>query len=258
MFFSKPGKYKACGLYGIEHLILFGATILGIILSVKHTKIEKKGEIKDIIGKATVIIWGLEIIKIIFNLLIGNKNNINTYVPLYFCSILLYAGIFSSIGNEKLQRVGDVFIATGGIVGGIVFLIFPTTSITTYPIFHFISLQSFLFHGIMIYLGIIINKFDYIEIKNKDIMYYGSLILVICIISYIINCIFGSNLMFISQDFPQNPITIIYQLTGKLYPIIMTLLQIFLPFYVAVPIIRKLKKWKSMRSNENIVLKKIV
>ncbi len=242
MFLARPGKFKACGLFGIEHIILFCTTILGIALSVKKIKIEKKEDIKNIIEKATIVIWILEIIKIIFNLLIGNKDNINTYIPLYYCSILLYAGIFSSIGKGKLQRVGDVFIATGGIVGGIVFLILPTTSITTYPIFHFISLQSFLFHGIMIYLGIIVNKYNYVEIKNKDILYFGSFILVICIISYIINSIFGSNLMFISQDFPGNPITIIYKLTGKFYPLVMTLGQMTLPFYIILPIIRKSKK----------------
>lgn len=242
MFLARPGKFKACGLFGIEHIILFCTTILGIALSVKHIKIEKKEDIKNIIAKATIVIWILEITKIIFNLSIGNKENLNTYIPLYYCSILLYAGIFSSIGKGKLQRMGDVFIATGGIVGGIVFLILPTTSITTYPLFHFISLQSFLFHGIMIYLGIIVNKYNYIDIKNKDILYFGSFILAICIISYIINSIFGSNLMFISQDFPGNPITIIYKLTGKFYPIVMTLGQMTLPFYVILPIIRKSKK----------------
>lgn len=242
MFFARPGKFKACGLFGIQHIILFCTTILGITLAVKHTKIKGKEDIKNIIAKATIIVWILEIIKIIFNLSIGNKDNLNTYIPLYYCSILLYAGIFSAVGKGKLKRMGDVFIATGGIVGGIVFLILPTTSITTYPIFHFISLQSFIFHGIMIYLGIIVNKFNYIEIKNKDILYFGSFILITCIISYIINSIYGSNLMFISQDFPANPITIIYKLTGKFYPIVMTLGQMTLPFYLILPIIRKSKR----------------
>lgn len=242
MFFARPGKFKACGLFGIQHIILFCTTILGIALAVRHTKIKKKEDIKNIIAKATIIVWVLEIIKIIFNLLIGNKDNINTYIPLYYCSILLYAGIFSSVCKGKLKRIGDVFIATGGIIGGIVFLIFPTTSITTYPILHFISLQSFIFHGIMIYLGVIVNKFNYIEIEHKDILYFGGLILVVCVISYIINSIYGSNLMFISQDFPANPITIIYKLTGKFYPIVMTIGQMILPFYLALPMIKKFKK----------------
>ncbi len=110
------------------------------------------------------------------------------------------------------------FLATGGIVAGIVFIIFPTTSLLTYPIFHYITMQSFIFHGAMIYLGIIINKYKYIEIEKKDILYYAGLILVICIIAYIINSIFDSNLMFISKDFTASPITILYKATGKSIP----------------------------------------
>lgn len=242
MLFAKEGKYEACGLFGVEHLILCCMTILGIILCVKYIKVEKKEDIKRIIRKATIIVWILEIIKIIYNFVMGNKDNINTYLPLYYCSILLYAGILSSLGKGKIQRLGDVFIATGGIIGGIIFLIFPTTSIAAFPIFHFISLQSFIFHGTMIYLGIIINKYNYIEIVNKDIIYYSSLVLIICIVSYILNCKYGSNLMFISGDFPGNPITIIYKLSGKLFPLVMSLGQMTVPFYITVPIIKKLKK----------------
>ena len=201
MIFAKPGEYKACGLFTYQHFSLIICTAIGIFLAVKCTKINDKNDIRKIIIKTTILVWILEIIKIIFNFKIGNGNNINTYVPLYYCSILLYAGIFSSLKNKFIKRVGDVFLATGGIVAGIVFIIFPTTSLLTYPIFHYITMQSFIFHGAMIYLGIIINKYKYIEIEKKDILYYAGLILVICIIAYIINSIFDSNLMFISKDF---------------------------------------------------------
>lgn len=200
MIFAKPGEYKACGLFTYQHFSLIICTAIGIFLAVKCTKINDKNDIRKIIIKTTILVWILEIIKIIFNFKIGNGNNINTYVPLYYCSILLYAGIFSSLKNKFIKRVGDVFLATGGIVAGIVFIIFPTTSLLTYPIFHYITMQSFIFHGAMIYLGIIINKYKYIEIEKKDILYYAGLILVICIIAYIINSIFDSNLMFISKD----------------------------------------------------------
>lgn len=232
MIFAKPGQYKACGLFSYEHFALIISTVIGIFIALKCTKINNKNDVKKVITKTTILVWILEIVKIIFNLKIGNGNNINTYVPLYYCSILLYAGIFSSIGKGVIKRVGDVFLATGGIVAGIVFIIFPTTSILTYPIFHYISMQSFIYHGAMIYLGIIINKYKYIKLEEKDILYYAVLILVICIIAYILNCIFDSNLMFISKDFPASPITILYKLTGKAFPIVMTVGQMTLPFYL--------------------------
>jgi len=187
-------------------------------------------KVKKIIGRVTIIAWILEIIKIIFNIVIGNGNNPNTYIPLYYCSLLLYAGIFSSVCKGKLKRVGDVFLQTGAIIAGLVFLVFPTTSIATYPAFHFISIQSFVYHGMMIYLGIIMNKANYIELNKNDIIYYALLIVITSIVAYIVNILLDTNLMFISKDFPSNPITIIYKHTGGFYPLIMTFIQAIPPF----------------------------
>ena len=234
MLFAKPGEYEACGIFSIEHFFLLIITIIGIKVAVNYTDTSNKNVIKKRIQIVTICAWILEIIKIIFNLSIGNGNNINTYIPLYYCSILLYAGIFSSLGKGTLKRMGDVFLATGGIIGGIIFLILPTTSITTYPVFHYLSLQSFIYHGAMIYLAIIVNKSEYIELEKRDIVYYAELVGTMCLIAFIFNNIFDSNLMFISKDFPNNPITILYKLTGKFFPLVVTLIQIAPPFYTVI------------------------
>lgn len=236
MLFAKPGEYEACGMFSFEHLLLLVLTIMAIKIALKNTDTSNKNVIKRRIQVITICAWVLEIIKIIFNLSIGNGNNINTYIPLYYCSILLYAGIFSSVGKGTLKRIGDVFLATGGIIGGIIFLILPTTSITTYPMFHYLSLHSFIYHGAMIYLGIIINKSRYIELEKRDIVYYAGLVGEMCLIAFVFNSIFDSNLMFISKDFPNNPITILYKLTGKFFPLVVSLIQMAPPFYTVIGI----------------------
>ncbi len=238
MFLSKPGTYKPCGLFNIKHLILFLITIAGIALAVKKTKVEKREDIKKIIRNLTIVIWILEIIKIIYTISIGQGKNLNKVVPLYYCSILLYAGAFSSFGKGVVQKIGDVFLATGGIVGGLVFLIFPTTSLPEYPMLHFISLHSFSFHGIMVYLGIIINKFKYIKLKMSDLKYYASLILLVCVLAYIVNSISGSNLMFISQDFPGMPISVLYHWAGKLFTPLMVVIQMIVPFVIVYGVLK--------------------
>ena len=252
MFFARPGEYEPCGIFSIEHFILLALTVIGIKIAINFTDINNKEKIKKNIKAITISAWVLEIIKIIFNLAIGNGNNINTYIPLYYCSILLYAGIFSSIGKGTLKRIGDVFLATGGIIGGIIFLILPTTSITTYPVFHYLSLQSFIYHGAMIYLGIIINKSKYIELKMNDIVYYASLVGIMCLGAFVFNNIFDSNLMFISKDFPNNPITILYKLTGKFFPLVVSLIQMVLPFYAVVGTKKVIQRIVGKKEKENI------
>lgn len=251
MFFAKPGEYNPCGMYSLEHFILLAITVFCITFALKHTKISNKNDVKKKIKEITICAWILEIIKIVFNFVIGNAKNPNNYIPLYFCSLLLYTGLFSSFGNKILKKTGDVFLATGGLVAGICFIVCPTTSLTMYPIFHFISLQSFAFHGAMIYLGILINKTNYIEIKLKDIKYYFNLILAISIIAYLANLKLGTNLMFISYNFPNTPVEIIYNFSSELFTILMVLIQATLPFYAMYGIIKLVNKHiKTLKTEE--------
>ena len=202
MFLAKPGEYPPCGIFTLGHLVLFAVTMLIVFFSIIFTKNKEEKNVKKIIRISTIIIWILEILKIAFVFSVGNGGNLNKVVPLYYCSLLLYTGVLSSLGKGAIKRIGDVFVSTGALVAGLVFLIFPTTSLPDYPILHFLSLHSFFYHGLMLYLGIIMHKSKYIEIKKTDIKYYALLILVISILAYIVNSMYGSNLMFISEDFP--------------------------------------------------------
>lgn len=231
MLFANPGEYEACGLFTIDHFKLIIITVIGIIIALKNTIHKSKEEVKQIIKNCTIVIWIFEIIKIAFKLVTGDIRNINNYVPLYYCSLLLYAGGFASFAKGKLKRVGEVFLATGGIAGGLIFIIMPTTSLPMYPMWHFISLHSFLFHGIMLYLGILINATNYIELNMLDIKYYASLVGIVCLLAYIVNNIFDSNLMFISNNFPGTPIEVIYNATGPFFTPVVSVCQMTLPFY---------------------------
>ncbi len=248
MIFARVGKYKPCGMFTTGHFELIIITILGIVIALKNTVNKTKEEVKEIIKKCTIIIWILEVIMIIYKLYMGDVKNLNNYVPLYYCSLLLYAGLLSSFAKNKLKRIGDVFLATGGIIGGIVFMILPTTSLPAYPMFHIVSLHSFLFHGIMVYLGLLINMTNYITINASDIKYFAVLVGTICILAYIINEIFDSNLMFISKNFPGTPIEILYNITGPFFILVMSVTQMTLPFY-SIYFIKKIERKKIKNKN---------
>ena len=245
MLFARPGEYKPCGIFSLEHFGLIAVTIVCIAIAIKNTYKSSKEEVKKIIKNCTIMLWIMEIFIIIFKLCTGDPRNVNNYVPLYYCSILLYAGTLSSFSKGKIKRMGDVFLATGGIIGGIVFILLPTTSLPAYPALHIVSLHSFLYHGIMVYLGLLVNITHYIEVVASDAVYFATLIGIICILAQIVNKIFDSNLMFISKDFPGTPITIIYKLTGKHFTAFMEIAQMFLPFYAVYGILKIRDKRKA-------------
>ena len=246
--FSNIGEYEPCGIFTTDHFILIGITIISIIIALKFTSNKSKEKVYSIIKKITIIMCILEVVKINFNLQQNSFRDVNTYMPLYYCSILLYAGLLSSFGKGALKRAGDVCLATGSVIGGIVFIIYPSTSLPMYPAFHFLSIHSFLFHGTMIYLGILINKTQYIELEQNDIKYFASVIGIMSIVALIVNKLFNGNLMFISNNFPGTPIEILYDLTngGIMYTLIMVLAQMTLPFYITYVIIKKIQSVRNL------------
>jgi len=212
--FANIGKYEACGIFTKGHFILIAITIIGIFLALKQSCKKSKEEVHKRIKKIIIVMCILESLKIIYNIKQNSIYGVNTYIPLYY---------------------------SGSAIGGIVFLIYPSTSLPMYPAFHIVSIYSFLFHGVMIYLGIVINKTKYIELKMGDVKYFASLIGVMCIIALLVNHIFNSNLMFISNNFPGNPIEILYRITngGILYNLIMIITQMTIPFYISYYVIKK-------------------
>ena len=246
--FSKLGEREASGIFSLGHFVLFGLSVVGICIALKLTKNKTKDDVKEIIKKSTLFLWILEFIKIGFNLVTGNADNPNTYIPLYFCSLTLYAGLLSAFGKGTLKRVGDVFFATGGIVAGTSFMIFPITSLTNYPAFHFISIQSFVLHATMVVVGFIINRAEYIEYDNRDFKYFFGIITVCTVLAYIVNLKLGTNLMFISQNFPGTLIEPIYNSTGKLFPLVMFLPQATLPFFIITYLNKKTKTKKESQA----------
>lgn len=253
--FSKIGKYKPCGIFTKGHFILIGITIGTIMYALKHSMQKSKEEVYQIIRRITVIMCILEVVRIIYSISQNSLYEVNTYLPLYYCSMLLYAGLLSSFGKGKLKRVGDVFLATGSIIGGIIFIIYPSTSLLAYPAFHFLSIHSFLFHGIMVYLGILVNKTEYIELRKDDIKYFASLVGIMCCAALIVNNIFDSNLMFISQNFNIAPIEMLYKITNGtfVFSFIMSVGQMTIPFYLTYYIIKLKNDYKGRCKNiENI------
>lgn len=251
--FAEAGKYEPCGIFTIGHFSLLAVTIAGIYFALEKTINKSKAEVYKIIKKVTIIAWILEIIKIIFNISKNSIKAVNTYVPLYYCSVLLYAGLLSFFAKGKLKRAGDVTLATATVIGGASFLIYPSTSLPTYPVFHFISLHSFFYHGMMVYIGILLNATKYVELRLGDVKYVASIIISMSIAALIINKIFDANLMFISKNFPGTPVAFIYKITKGtfMFSILMVLNQAFGPFYITYYLLKLIEKIKKFHNYLN-------
>ncbi len=252
MFFSLPFEYPPCGLFTRGHAVLLLVTALLVAGGLYAARNADARTVRRIVRISTALLWVLELVKILFVLFRTGSRNPNDFVPLYYCSLVLYAGLFSSVGKGWVRRVGDVFLATGGLIGGACFLCCPNTSLPRYPMLHFISLHSFLLHGLMVFLGLLLLLRGVVRLSSRDVIYCAGLVSAMCVAALAFNCIYsavtgteGANLMFMSRDFPGTPVHLLYVLAGKAFPVAMWLLQAFVPYYAvygAVMLLAKRKK----------------
>ena len=240
MFFSPPYAYPPAGLFSAGHFTLLFITLALVAAGLFSARRMGETGVRRTVRVAVALLWVLEVCKILFVLLCTGSRNPNDFVPLYYCSLTLYAGLFSALGRGRLRRLGDVFLATGGLVGGLCFLFCPNTSLPRYPALHFISLHSFLLHGLMVFLGLLLLTRLSLDLSLGDIRYPALLVTVMCAAAYVFNAAYDrvsgqavANLMFVSKNFPGTPIAILWRISGPVFPLLMWAIQSFCP-YLAV------------------------
>ena len=179
------------------------------------------------------------------------------HLPLHFCSfqiILIAAAKFST--NEKRRENLLAFMAPTCVIGGLFALLMPsifTTTISAEQAFtSLISYQFFIFHSMIIALGLIIVRSDRIDWSMKHFRDTTLLVYLLGLISVYLNSMLASPTYadgrLVSVDFwtnffftYQNPLGIrITQLwQWYLYLLIMALLAALLLYLFHMPLIRR-------------------
>ncbi|MBR2024621.1 MAG: YwaF family protein [Clostridia bacterium] len=249
--FNPPNSETACGMFTVPHIIslviCFGLIALFVYLS---RNITEKTLMKITRIMAVVfVIW--EVCKIIFKFVIGDTY-LDHWLPLYFCSLFIFALIFLSFSKGRIYKTGEAFISGGCIVSGLSYLIIPATSLMDFPIYHFLSIHSMLFHSCMVYLGIMYIYKHGINLDKKDYVYYSIFVGSFILLSLILNITLNQNFMII-----KNPVNIPIDFVNKiansfpwLYTLFAILLYMTIPFFtvkLVLFIIKKLKKQTHMR-----------
>lgn len=153
-FFCKENEYEPVGMFSVGHIVTL--IIFLLIVAFCAYKCRKIGKDKAIFLTKiiAIVVTVLEIIKITIAFINGEGDKLDHWVPLCFCSMFIYAAWLAGYAKGKIADLGRAFVGTGGIIAGLSFLIFPTTSFTMYPLFHYFCMYSMVYHSLMVFLGI--------------------------------------------------------------------------------------------------------
>ena len=231
--FSSKGTYSPVGLFSVTHIISIFICLFFVMLFAVITRKIKKETYFKIIKVFAINLTALEIFKILWNLS-QNYIHVNRWVPLYFCSLFIYALWFSCSKNAFVKQLGLSYMACASIVAGLVFIVFPTTSFSDYPIFHFQCIYSMLFHSIMVYCGVMLFVTKAFNLNVKAVLKYCIYCLIFMTAAITINIMCDGNLMFLADpgNVPLPFLWGIYNFSKILYTFTMMFAHMLLGFVV--------------------------
>jgi hypothetical protein len=101
--------------------------------------------------------------------------------------------------NKTVATLGKTWITVGAIIGGISYLLYPSTSLTEVQAFHLLALHGMSYHATMLYLGLLYFLHGEAEPTWKNFKYYGLFVGAFCAFIITIDYAFDVNLMFLAK-----------------------------------------------------------
>lgn len=214
MFYDNFTNDQICGIFSMTHFIVIAIFFVSLIIAVYYSLRMSQKQVKKSLLIIAIIITVLEIIKICIR--IYKKDTLDSWIPFYFCSLFIYAIWFSFSKNEFIRNCGYSFMVFGGIFASISFIIYPSTSLMLYPVWHPGSLHSILYHWLLLYCGLMIVIKLYVP-KASHFFNYLVLTSLSCVLAIFINHFLGTNMMFLSNPFGLGFLTNILEYSKILY-----------------------------------------
>lgn len=272
-FFCKENEYEPVGMFSVGHIVTL--IIFLLIVAFCAYKCRKIGKDKAIFLTKiiAIVVTVLEIIKITIAFINGEGDKLDHWVPLYFCSMFIYAAWLAGYAKGKIADLGRAFVGTGGIIAGLSFLIFPTTSFTMYPLFHYFCMYSMVYHSLMVFLGITYLLNGVVKIDKKSFIDYVIFCSILNILAIIVNSLpiyihvdnvptsgynypypYYTNFMFLKRA-GNIPVKILCDISDKV-PVIFTILMFIICIFgtyfliwLVVTIIEKIRGKKAYGEN---------
>ncbi len=210
---------EAEGAYSWQHLtfvtsLLVIMTVLAVFLGRANRDKSPKEKNKVLIW-AAILIDAFEIFKIVI-LCVRNADDPAYWqmlLPLFLCSIQLFALPLAAFTKNGLKEVALDFVMIFGILGAIVGTYGAAQNYGVYPVLSLENVSSGLTHSISGFASIYIMVSGMHSMKKKNIGATCLILAFFCVVAYIVNILVDYNYMFL-MDHDGTPYQIIYDLVG--------------------------------------------
>ena len=230
---------EAEGAYSWQHLTF--VTSLLVVMAVLAAFLGRAYNGKSESEKNRVLIWAAILIDAfeLFKIAVlcgksaDDPTRWQTLLPLFLCSIQLFALPLAAFTKGRLKEVALDFVMIFGILGAIVGTYGAAQNYGVYPVFSLENVSSGLTHSISGFASLYIMISGMHSMKKKNIVYTCLVLAFFCVLAYVVNLLVDYNYMFL-MDHDGTPYQIVYDWVGGhkvAYP--MMVVGLFVVYIVA-------------------------
>ncbi len=194
-------------LFSPLHFVLVG--ILLALIIVGAILLSKRSE--RTIRMTFAIIWAtltvIDIFRMIWESTTGNKIGFEWggNLPLYPCSIFMYAMPFAIWGRGKVRYAACGYLCTLGFFGGAINFVYPVNVLSNYSCISFAGINTLLFHGALVFCTLVMLISGYHSFKDAknplDLLLPAIPALLVSIVAHLVNFSWiGSDYMFFKMN----------------------------------------------------------
>ena len=133
-----------------------------VFLCIKTSKKSEK-TIRTVFAILWVAVIILEPTKIIWETLCGRTVSFEWagILPLYPCSIFMYAMPFAIWGKENVRSAACGYVCTLGLLGGAINFVYPANILQNYSCISFAGFHTFFYHGAIVFCAVVMMLSGY-------------------------------------------------------------------------------------------------
>jgi uncharacterized membrane protein YwaF len=214
LFFLHPSNpefdpFLVSGLFSIDHVIaIMFASMFAVILYrflVNHNQtIDRQFKV------LAIIMIVLELVRMLWNIIAADSFIAKDVLPLYTCGIFVFMLPLYAF-KTRLQSVALSFLKIAAMGSGLLFLLFPTTALGMFPLWHINTLISMTMHTIMMVVGAYFFFKAHTPIIRKDLYQAFVVVLVFAALSALYNAFdTQANFFFIAYPLANTPLVLLY------------------------------------------------
>lgn len=156
--FLPPANELPGTMFTPLHFVFSALVLAGVIIGAIFVAKRKETTIK----KVFIAVWAsmtvLEVVKIVWESVSGATVRFEAggILPLYPCSVFMYAMPLVIWGNEYFKKAGCGYVCTIGLIGASINFFYPATILPRYSCISFAGFHTFFYHGSMMFVCLVL------------------------------------------------------------------------------------------------------